>query len=128
MICHLGGARSLREIIGGLAASEGKLKHLGVERAPTRSTLAYANQGRPWQLYETASKELVKVCQCEAREKQRKFRFQHPMLSLDSTAIPVGYEDHDIKPRARSWKPFFGCAPRWLRYLFYVRRNMRGHF
>jgi len=89
MFCHLGGARSLREIIGGLAASEGKLKHLGVERAPTRSTLAYANQHRPWQLYETVFKELVKVCQCEAREKQRKFRFQHPLLSLDSTVIPV---------------------------------------
>jgi diacylglycerol kinase len=89
MFCHLGGARSLREIIGGLAASEGKLKHLGVQRAPTRSTLAYANQRRPWQLYETVFKELVKVCQCEAREKQRKFRFQHPLLSLDSTVIPV---------------------------------------
>lgn len=89
MFCHLGGARSLREIIGGLAASEGKLKHLGVERAPTRSTLAYANGHRPWQLYETVFKELVKVCQCEAREKQRKFRFQHPLLSLDSTVIPV---------------------------------------
>jgi len=89
MFCHLGGARSLREIIGGLAASEGKLKHLGVNRAPTRSTLAYANGHRPWQLYETVFKELVKVCQCEAREKQRKFRFQHPLLSLDSTVIPV---------------------------------------
>jgi hypothetical protein len=89
MFCHLGGARSLREIIGGLAASEGKLKHLGVNRAPTRSTLAYANGHRPWQLYETVFKELVKVCQCEAREKQRQFRFQHPLLSLDSTVIPV---------------------------------------
>jgi diacylglycerol kinase len=89
MFCHLGGARSLREIIGGLAASEGKLKHLGVERTPTRSTLAYANGHRPWQLYETVFQELVKVCQCEAREKQRKFRFQHPLLSLDSTVIPV---------------------------------------
>ena len=39
LFCHLGGARSLREIIQGLAASEGKLKHLGVSRAPTRSTL-----------------------------------------------------------------------------------------
>ena len=89
MFCQLGGARSLREIIGGLAASEGKLKHLGVERAPTRSTLAYANQHRPWQLYRTVFEQLVKVCQCEAKEKHRQFRFQHPLLSLDSTVIPV---------------------------------------
>ena len=89
MFCHLGGARSLREIVGGLAASEGKLKHLGVQRAPTRSTLAYANAHRPWQLYKTVFEELVKVCQAEALEKQRKFRFRHPLLSLDSTVIPV---------------------------------------
>lgn len=50
--CHLGGARSLREITGGLAASEGKLWHLGVQQPPTRSTLSYANEHRPWRIYE----------------------------------------------------------------------------
>ena len=89
LFCHLGGARSLREIVGGLAASEGKLKHLGVERAPTRSTLAYANERRPWQLYKTVFEQLVKLCQVEAQEKKRKFRFKHPLLSLDATVIPV---------------------------------------
>ena len=29
LFCQLGGAKSLREICGGLAASEGKLRHLG---------------------------------------------------------------------------------------------------
>jgi Transposase DDE domain/Domain of unknown function (DUF4372) len=89
MFCHLGGAGSLREIIGGLAASEGKLRHLGVERAPVRSTLAYANQHRPWQLYRTVFEKLVEVCQLEARDKHRKFRFKHRLLTLDSTVIPV---------------------------------------
>jgi hypothetical protein len=89
MFCHLGGARSLREIIGGLAASEGKLKHLGVERAPARSTLAYANEHRPWQIYRTVFENLVQICQSEARERRRTFRFKHPLLSLDSTVIPV---------------------------------------
>jgi hypothetical protein len=62
LFCHLGGARSLREIIGGLAASEGKLRHLGIERAPTRSTLAYANEHRPWQVYQEVFQELLRVC------------------------------------------------------------------
>ncbi len=92
MFCHLGAARSLREITGGLAASEGKLKHLGVERAPKRSTLAYANQHRPWQLYRTVFQGLVQICQSEARDKQRKFRFNHPLLTLDSTVIPLCVE------------------------------------
>ena len=44
LFCQLGHAKSLREICGGLAASEGKLRHLGVPTAPARSTLAYANE------------------------------------------------------------------------------------
>ena len=89
LFCHLGGARSLREIVGGLAASEGKLKHLGLDRAPTRSTLAYANQHRPWQLYKSMFDRLAAVCRDEAKEKNRKFRFKHPLLTLDATVIPV---------------------------------------
>lgn len=95
LFCHLGGARSLREIEGGLAASEGKLKHLGVERAPKRSTLAYANEHRPWELYRTVFQQLVQLCQIEAREKQRKFRFRNPLLTIDSTVIPLCVEMFD---------------------------------
>lgn len=51
LFCHLGESRSLRETTAGLAASEGKLRHLGVERATTCSTLAYANEHRSRQIY-----------------------------------------------------------------------------
>lgn len=89
MFCHLGGARSLREIIGGLAASEGKLRHLGVSTPPTRSTLAYANEHRPWQIYMDVFQQLLTTCQRDARQAKRRFRFRHPLVSLDSTVIPV---------------------------------------
>ena len=51
LFCQLGRAHSLREIVGGLASCEGRLAHLGIT-APRRSTLAYANRHRPWQLYQ----------------------------------------------------------------------------
>jgi Transposase DDE domain/Domain of unknown function (DUF4372) len=89
LFCHLGGARSLREITNGLAASEGKLRHLGVDRAPSRSTLAYANQHRPWKVYQSVFEGTLALCQAEAKDKKRKFRFKHPLLTLDSTVIPV---------------------------------------
>ena len=44
LFCQLGRAHTLREICGGLASCEGKLKHLGVPDAPKKSTLAYANE------------------------------------------------------------------------------------
>jgi len=47
LFCQLGRAHSLREITGGLRSCEGKLKHLGIS-APSHSTLAYANEHRPF--------------------------------------------------------------------------------
>ena len=89
LFCQLGHAQSLREITGGLAACEGKLRHLGVEEPPKRSTLSYANQHRPWQLYQTVFHSLLTRCQAEALSVKRKFRFKHKLLSLDSTVIPL---------------------------------------
>ena len=48
LFCQLGQAKSLREIEEGMRASEGKLRHLGIDEAPARSTLSYANEHRPW--------------------------------------------------------------------------------
>jgi hypothetical protein len=90
LFCQLGHAQSLREITQGLAASEGKLRHLGVETAPSRSTLAYANQHRSWELYRTVFEKLLQQCAAEAAQRsQRKFRFKHKLLSLDATMMPV---------------------------------------
>jgi hypothetical protein len=50
MFCHLGKAQSLRDICDGLRSMEGKLSHLGID-SPKRSTLAYTNEHRPWQMY-----------------------------------------------------------------------------
>jgi len=89
LFCQVGHAQSLREITGGLAACEGKLRHLGVTEPPKRSTLSYANQHRPWQLFETVFYNLLKRCQAEAKTHKRSFRFKHKLLSLDSTVIPL---------------------------------------
>jgi hypothetical protein len=88
LFCQLGAARSLREICNGLAASEGKLRHLGIPLAPSRSTLAYANEHRPWELYETVFGQLLERCHGLAAGK-KKFRFKNKLLSLDSTSIDL---------------------------------------
>jgi len=62
LFCQLGQAHSLREICGGLATSLGKMIHLGLRKAPSRSTLAYANEHRPWQLYEKLFYHILGLC------------------------------------------------------------------
>lgn len=89
LFCQLGHAQSLREICGGLAASEGKLKHLGVGKAPKRSTLAYANEHRPWQVYQRVFEQMFERCRDVASGQRKKFRFRNPLLSIDSTIIDL---------------------------------------
>jgi len=86
LFCQLGKAQSLREIVGGLASCEGRLAHLGIT-APCRSTLAYANAHRPWQLYQGVFYQLLARCQAVAPGK--KFRFKNKLLSLDATIIDL---------------------------------------
>lgn len=86
LFCQLGRAHSLREICGGLASCEGKLAHLGIT-APKRSTLAYANAHRPWELYQAVFYQLLDRCRTVAGGKH--FRFNHKLLSLDTTVIDL---------------------------------------
>jgi len=91
LFCQLGRAHSLREICGGLACCEGKLKHLGIPVAPKRSTLAYANEHRPWQLYQAVFEQLLErarqvVC---AQGGPKKFRFKNKLMSLDGSIIDL---------------------------------------
>jgi len=88
LFCQLGQAHSLREICGGLAACEGKLRHLGLPDAPKRSTLAYANQHRPWQLFQSVFQQLYQRCQGLVNP-PRRFRFRYRLLSLDATMIDL---------------------------------------
>jgi hypothetical protein len=87
LFCQLGRAHSLREIAGGLRSCEGKLKHLGIP-APNRSTLAYANEHRPWELYQKVFLQLLHRCQTQVQGK-KKFRFKNKLVSLDSTTIDL---------------------------------------
>jgi IS4 transposase len=87
LFCQLGRAHSLREITGGLRSCEGKLVHLGIT-APSRSTLAYANGHRPWELYQRIFLHLLDRCQHHAQGK-KKFRFKNKLLGLDSTIIDL---------------------------------------
>jgi len=87
LFCQLGRAHSLREITGGLRSCEGKLKHLGIT-APSHSTLAYANEHRPWELYQRVFLQLLQRCRSQVTGK-KKFRFKNKLVSIDSSIIDL---------------------------------------
>jgi hypothetical protein len=86
--CQVAQAKSLREICGGLACCNGKMKHLGMKNAPNKSTLSYANSHRPWQLFQDLFYDTLDMCKMAAPGKH-KFRFKNKLLSLDSTTISL---------------------------------------
>jgi hypothetical protein len=91
LFCQLGRADSLREICNGLGCCLGRLLHVGIAKAPCRSTLSYANEHRPAALFE----DLFFTALARFREqqglgtRQHKFRFKNKLLSLDSTTISL---------------------------------------
>ncbi len=88
LFCQLGRAHSLREISGGLRSCEGKLRHLGI-RAPSHSTLSYANEHRPWELYQLVFLKLFNRCRAQVNIGKRKFRFKNRLISLDASVIDL---------------------------------------
>jgi hypothetical protein len=88
LFCQVAQAKSLREISGGLACCMGKLRHLGISEAPSKSTLSYANKKRPWQMFQDLFYETLDFCR-KTSPGRHKFRFKNKLLSLDSTTISL---------------------------------------
>ncbi|MGB7538112.1 MAG: IS4 family transposase [Anaerolineales bacterium] len=80
---------SFRELCHGLHTLNGKLIHLAMEKAPSISTLAYANEHRPWEVYRDVFFCARTQCEDIARLQKRKFRFRNKVESMDATWIPV---------------------------------------
>lgn len=88
LFSQLSHAKSLNEITQGLASCEGKLRHLGIE-CPKKSTLAYANEHRSWELYQDVFFHLLQKTRLLAAGAKRKFRFKAKLYSIDATVIDL---------------------------------------
>jgi hypothetical protein len=95
LYAQMASANSLREICGGLASALGKLAHLGMKGAPSRSTLSYANAHRSWRVFESVFYSLLGEAQGIAAKQKRGFTFKNPLRSLDATVIELCAEVFD---------------------------------
>ena len=97
LFCQVAQMKSLREVCLGLACCEAPLKHLGLEETPKKSTLAYANEHRPWELYQTVFEQLLTKCRAQvaACGGRSKFRFKNKLVSLDGSIIDLSVSMFD---------------------------------
>ena len=90
LFCQVAHLNSLREVCLGLAGCESPLKHLGIGTVPKKSTLAYANANRPWELWQSIFMQLLEKCRTEtATRSRRKFRFKNKPMSLDGSIVEL---------------------------------------
>lgn len=79
----------LRELCEGLLACEGKLSHLGLDKAPARSTLSDANTNRHYQVFETIYYGLLKQYHSFISDSRLKGLSIRNLKVIDSTTIQL---------------------------------------
>jgi hypothetical protein len=89
LFCQFAQCKSLREISDGLAVTLGKLNHLAMKSAPAKSTLAYANSHRPWEVYQKLFYSILAHAKAVAPGKKHKFTFKNKLLSMDASLIDL---------------------------------------
>lgn len=79
----------LREICEGMLACEGKLTHLGLDKAPARSTLSDANNKRSYLVFETMYFELIRKYHGFISDSRLKGLSIRNLKIIDSTTIQL---------------------------------------
>ena len=89
LFCQFAKSQSVRDISNGLKSATGNLNHLGIETAPSKSTVSYQNAKRDYSLFKDYYFQLLSVLSAEAKFKQVKFKIKSKIFLLDSTTISL---------------------------------------
>ena len=79
----------LRELCEGLLACEGRLSHLGLDKAPARSTLSDANNNRSYQVFETIYEGLLRQYHSFISDSRLKGLSIRNLKIIDSSTIQL---------------------------------------
>ncbi len=89
LFCQFAKSQSVRDISNGLRSATGNLNHLGIQRAPSKSTISYQNKKRDWTLFRDYYYQLLSHLGQQAGFKQCKFRIKSKIFLLDSSTISL---------------------------------------
>lgn len=88
VFCHFSKSGSLNDVCNGMRSATGDLNHLGVTKAMRRSSLAYNNQHRNWEVFQAMYFDLYEQFEPTLR-KSRKLLPKRKIYLLDSTTIDL---------------------------------------
>mgnify|MGYP005650638735 CR=1 FL=1 len=89
LFCQFANSQSVRDISNGLRSATGNLNHLGMVRAPSKSTLSYQNKNRSWELFRDYYYVLLKSLGQQAHFKRTNFKIKSKIFLLDATTISL---------------------------------------
>ncbi|SIT99039.1 protein of unknown function [Epilithonimonas bovis DSM 19482] len=89
LFCQFAKSQSVRDISNGIRSATGNLNHLGVNKAPSKSSISYQNKNRCHELFKDYYFELLKSLGQHPNFKQVKFKIKSKIFLLDSTTISL---------------------------------------
>lgn len=89
LFCQFAKSQSVRDISNGLRSATGNLNHMGIEKAPSKSSISYQNKNRNWELFRDYYYQLLGSLGQQAGFKQVKFRIKSKIFFLDATTISL---------------------------------------
>lgn len=89
LFCQFAKSQSVRDISNGLRSATGNLNHLGMLKAPSKSTISYQNKNRGWELFRDYYYVLLESIGQQAHMKRTKFRIKSKIFLLDATTISL---------------------------------------
>ena len=95
VFCQFSQCDSVRDISNGLKSATGNLNHLGISRAPSKSTVAYQNANRNSTVFRDIFYMLYHYFGQQGWGKRKGFRFHMPIKLLDSTLIALTMAVYD---------------------------------
>jgi hypothetical protein len=90
LFMQLAGASSLRDISNGLRSATGNLNHLGVGKAPCKSTLSYINKHRSYQVFSDLYFKLLEQLEPSLQRSRAYARqLKRKIFIMDASIIPL---------------------------------------
>lgn len=122
LFCQFAKSQSVRDISNGLRSATGNLNHLGIQRAPSKSTISYQNKNRDWELFRAYYYYLLESLGQQAAFKRVKFKIKSKIFLLDSTTISLSlslfdwakYKTAKGAVKMHTLLDYDGCLPAYV--------------